>query len=65
MDWKKIIAITVAGVVVPTIGTWAQTCVTGATCPAITAGNVIAPALPTLLSTATALIALFLRQPHK
>lgn len=63
MDRKKLFAIGIAGLITPTIGVWANNCVAGS-CDAFTLGNVLAPAIPTLLSTVTTLIAFFM-QPKK
>lgn len=64
MNWKKIIALGFAGFVAPTVGSWAQSCL-GDACSAFTAGNVIQPAVPTLLTSAVALLALFTNPKKK
>lgn len=64
IDWRKLIAVGIAGAVMPTVGTWANGCVSGATCDPFTVGNVVAPHVATLLTTATTVIA-FLLTPKK
>lgn len=64
MNWRKVIAVAVAGYLLPTVGQWAGDCMSG-TCAAFTVGNVIAPHAQNLLATTVGLVSLFLQQPHK
>lgn len=59
-DWKKVIAMTMAGIVTPTVGNWANSYMQGNPQP-FTVGNVLIPAIPVVAAT---LMALF-SQPNK
>lgn len=63
-DWRKLIAVVTAGVVLPTVGQWAQNCM-GDVCAPFTVGNVIGPAVPSLLTAATTLVAFFMTPKKK
>lgn len=54
LNWKKILVFGTIGALTPALGQWSN-CFAGSPCPPFTAGNVIIPAIPTVLAMLAAL----------